>query len=82
MKLNGYNTAPARAQARYCEGRGPLTPDEKKVCASHQEVFAAFAEATDCKIGRVWQAIDDMGVLENTLIVMSARAAHPVRSAV
>jgi arylsulfatase A-like enzyme len=46
-----------------------LTPDEKKVCARHQEVFAAFAEATDYEIGRVVQAIEDMGVLDNTLIV-------------
>ncbi len=30
-----------------------LTPDEKKVCARHQEVFAAFAEMTDYEIGRV-----------------------------
>ena len=46
-----------------------LTPDEKKVCARHQEVFAGFAEATDYEIGRVVQAIEDMGELDNTLIV-------------
>jgi arylsulfatase A-like enzyme len=46
-----------------------LSADEKKVCIRHQEVFAAFAEVTDYEIGRVVQAVDEMGVLDNTLII-------------
>ena len=46
-----------------------LTADEKKVAIRYQEVFAAFAELTDYEIGRVVQAIEDMGVLDNTLII-------------
>lgn len=46
-----------------------LTADEKKVCIRYQEVFAAFAELTDYEIGRVIQAVEDMGALDNTLII-------------
>ena len=33
------------------------------------EVFAAYAAHTDHEIGRVVQAIEDMGELDNTLIM-------------
>ena len=46
-----------------------LTADEKKVCIRYQEVFAAFAELTDYEIGRVVQAIEDIGAMDNTLII-------------
>jgi arylsulfatase A-like enzyme len=46
-----------------------LTADEKKVAIRYQEVFAAFAEITDYEIGRVIQAVDDMGVADNTMII-------------
>jgi arylsulfatase A-like enzyme len=46
-----------------------LSADEKKVFTRQQEIFAAFAEITDHELGRVVQAIEDMGVLENTLII-------------
>ena len=46
-----------------------LSADEKKVCIRYQEVFAAFAELTDYEIGRVMQAVDDMGAMDNTLII-------------
>ena len=46
-----------------------LTADEKKVAIRYQELFAAFAELTDYEIGRVVQAIEDVGVLDNTLII-------------
>ena len=46
-----------------------LTADEKKVAIRYQELFAAFAELTDSEIGRVVQAIEDVGVLDNTLII-------------
>ena len=46
-----------------------LTADEKKVAIRYQELFAAFAELTDVEIGRVVQAIEDVGALDNTLII-------------
>jgi arylsulfatase A-like enzyme len=46
-----------------------LSDDEKKVFTRHQEIFAAYAEVTDYEIGRVVQAIEDMGVIDNTLII-------------
>jgi arylsulfatase A-like enzyme len=46
-----------------------LSANEKKVFTRQQEVFAAFAEITDHEIGRVVQAIDDLGVMDNTLII-------------
>lgn len=46
-----------------------LTADEKKVATRYQELFAAFAELTDHEIGRVVQAIEDAGVLDNTLVI-------------
>jgi arylsulfatase A-like enzyme len=46
-----------------------LTPDEKKLFARQMEVFAAFAAHTDFEIGRVVKAIEDLGELDNTLIL-------------
>jgi arylsulfatase A-like enzyme len=46
-----------------------LAADEKKLFARQMEVFAAFAAHTDHEIGRVLKAIEDMGQLDNTLIL-------------
>jgi len=46
-----------------------LTPDEQRLFARQMEVFAAFAAHTDYEIGRVVQAIEDLGELNNTLIM-------------
>ena len=46
-----------------------LTADEKRLFARQMEVFAAFAAHTDYEIGRVVKAIEDMGELDNTLIL-------------
>ena len=46
-----------------------LTPDEKKLYIKQVEVFAAFAAYNDSEIGRVIQTIEDMGKLDNTLII-------------
>jgi len=45
-----------------------LSDNEKKLFARQAEVFAAFLEMTDHETGRVIQAIEDMGELDNTLI--------------
>src|SRR5271168_3419758 len=41
----------------------------KKLYAREAEVFAAYAAYTDNEIGRVIQAVEDMGKLDNTLII-------------
>lgn len=45
------------------------TPEEKKLYIRQAEVFAAFAAYSDHEIGRVIQAVEDMGKLDNTLII-------------
>jgi arylsulfatase A-like enzyme len=46
-----------------------LSADEKKLFARQAEVFAAYAAYTDNEIGRVIQQVEDMGKLDNTLII-------------
>ena len=46
-----------------------LTPTEKKLFIKQAEVFAAYAAYSDHEIGRVVQAIQDMGKLDDTLII-------------
>jgi arylsulfatase A-like enzyme len=46
-----------------------LSADEKKLFARQAEVFGAYAAYTDHEIGRVVQTIEDMGKLDNTLII-------------
>src|SRR5262249_38659377 len=49
-----------------------LTPDEKKLFIRQVDIFAAYWAYSDHEIGRVVQAIDDMGKLDNTLIIYIA----------
>src|SRR5271154_4863780 len=42
---------------------------QKKLYARQAEVFAAYVAYTDYEIGRVIQAVEDMGKLDNTLII-------------
>jgi arylsulfatase A-like enzyme len=46
-----------------------LPAEQKKLFARQAEVFAAYAAYTDHEIGRVIQAVEDMGKLDNTLII-------------
>ncbi len=46
-----------------------LTPDEKKMFIRQADVYAAYLAYTDYEIGRVIQAVEDMGKLDNTLII-------------
>ena len=46
-----------------------LTADEKKMFIRQVEVFAAYVAYTDHEIGRVIQAVEDIGKLDNTLII-------------
>lgn len=46
-----------------------LSPQEQKVYARQMEIFAAFGEHTDVQIGRLHQAIEDLGIKENTIFI-------------
>ena len=46
-----------------------LSPDEKKLFIRQADVFAAYTAYTDHEIGRVIQAVEDEGKLDNTLII-------------
>jgi len=46
-----------------------LTADQKRLYARQAEIFAAYAAYTDAEIGRVIKAVEDMGKLDNTLII-------------
>ena len=46
-----------------------LSADEKKLFARQAEVFAGYTAYTDDEIGRVIQQVEDMGKLDNTLII-------------
>ena len=45
------------------------TPDQKKLEARQMETFAGFSEHTDEQVGRLVDALQGMGVLDNTLFI-------------
>ncbi len=45
------------------------TPEEKKLYIRQVEIFAAYEAYADHAIGRVIQAVEDMGKLDNTIII-------------
>lgn len=47
-----------------------LTNDQKEVYTRLQEVFAGFLDNADEEIGRLVKALDDLGIRENTLIML------------
>ncbi|MCH7927404.1 MAG: arylsulfatase [Candidatus Dadabacteria bacterium] len=46
-----------------------LTENEQKLFAIQMEAFAGFTEHTDNEVGRLVDAIDEIGVLDNTLFI-------------
>jgi arylsulfatase A-like enzyme len=49
-----------------------LSADQKRLFSRQFEVFAAFLEMTDHEIGRLIQAVDEIGQLDNTLVIYIA----------
>lgn len=47
-----------------------LSSDEQRVCARMQEVFAGFLEHTDEQVGRFFDYLESMNLLDNTLFVV------------
>ncbi len=55
-----------------------LSPDERRVCARLQEIYAAFLEHTDAEIGRLLAFLRALDRLDNTLVVLlSDNGASP-----
>ncbi len=48
------------------------TPEEKLVYARFMEVYAGYLEQTDFNVGRVIKTIEDLGQLDNTLVIFIA----------
>jgi arylsulfatase len=46
-----------------------LSPDEKKLFALQMETFAGFSSHTDNEVGRMVDAIEEIGELDNTLFI-------------
>jgi arylsulfatase len=46
-----------------------LTADQKRVAARLMETFAAYTAQTDYEIGRILDAVQEIGQLDNTLII-------------
>ena len=49
-----------------------LSGDEKKLFARQAEVFAGFLEQTDHEIGRLVEAVEEIGEMDNTLFIYIA----------
>ena len=49
-----------------------LSADEKKLFTRQMEVYAGFAEQTDYEVGRLISTIEELGVMDNTMIIFIA----------
>jgi|APIni6443716594_1056825.scaffolds.fasta_scaffold01322_3 arylsulfatase len=65
----GTQLAPKPADIKDWE---TLSADEKKLFLRQMEVYAGFAQQTDYEVGRLVAAIEELGELDNTLIIFIA----------
>ncbi len=76
MPENAKLTAWPDGQAEYGGAKLPrwdsLSVEEKKLFIRQADVFGAYLAYTDNEIGRVIQAVEDLGQLDNTLIIYIA----------
>lgn len=49
-----------------------LTAEQKRLFARQMEVYAGFGEQTDYEVGRLVTALEDLGVMDNTLFIYIA----------
>jgi len=49
-----------------------LTDNQRDLACRLQEAFAAFLDHTDAQIGRLLDSFDDLGIAENTMVVLLA----------
>ena len=72
QKKLGHRPAGDRADRapRPLPGVGlPVSDAQKKLYARQMEVFAGFSENADWNVGRLLDAIEEMGELDNTLVI-------------
>ena len=65
----GTKLAPKPADIKDWEN---LSADEKKLFTRQMEVYAGFAEQTDYEVGRLISAIEELGIIDNTIIIFIA----------
>jgi len=51
---------------------GELTADEQRLFARHMEVYAAMVDNIDQNMGRLVQALGDLGELDNTIVIFTS----------
>ena len=73
-KQKGLGVIPKDTQlepwpAKIVKNWDDCTAEEKKLYIKQVEVFAAYEAYVDSEIGRVIQAVEDLGKLDNTLII-------------
>jgi arylsulfatase A-like enzyme len=54
----------------WVQGWDELSDDERRMHARQQEVFAGFLTHTDAQIGRFLGALEELGLLENTMVLL------------
>jgi arylsulfatase A-like enzyme len=58
------------ARPEWVQGWDDISADDRRMLARQQEVFAGFLTHTDAQIGRVLASLEDMGVMENTIVMV------------
>ena len=54
----------------WVRGWNDHSADERRLLARQQEVFAGFLSHTDAQIGRVLSSLDELGLLDDTLVLV------------
>src|SRR5438876_1867497 len=62
-------TADLTKRPKEIPSRASQTAEQKKLEARQMETFAGFGEHTDEQVGRLVQALQEMGVMDNTLFI-------------
>ncbi len=58
------------ARPSWVEAWTDLSPDQRRMRARQQEVFAGFLTHTDAQIGRVLTSLETLGAMDNTLVMV------------
>ena len=58
------------ARPSWVEAWADLSSDQRRMMARQQEVFAGFLTHTDAQIGRVLTALETLGMMDNTLVMV------------
>jgi arylsulfatase len=58
------------ARPAWVDAWADLSADQQRMLARQQEVFAGFLTHTDAQIGRVLTSLENLGVMDNTLVMV------------